>query len=88
MNFKIQNLCIQLFSGKNSYQNNLNNLNIDYCNFIELDKRFDEYNNTNSNLQDKRIKENILKSKIDKIAKIYGTESEEYKKLEIELKSI
>jgi hypothetical protein len=65
-----------------------NNLNIDYCNFIELDKRFDEYNNTNSNLQDKRIKENILKSKIDKIAKIYGTESEEYKKLEIELKSI
>lgn len=64
-----------------------NNLNIDYNDFTALDKRFDEYNVINSDSEEKR-KAYILKNKLDKIAKIYGTESDEYKKLENELKSI
>jgi hypothetical protein len=64
-----------------------NNVNIDFNDFIALDKRFDEYNSINFDLEDTR-KEIILKNKIDKIAKIYGTESEEYKRVAGELKAI
>jgi hypothetical protein len=64
-----------------------NNVNIDFSNFNSLDKRFEEYNNINFDLENTR-KEIILKNKIDKIAKIYGTDSEEYKKLANELKTV
>jgi hypothetical protein len=43
-----------------------NNVNIDFSNFNSLDKRFEEYNNINFDLENTR-KEIILKNKIDAI---------------------